>query len=112
MNRNTLAYCALYAVYVAALHAIDGPWRRWKEERPGKAVDGWTATHIVWGMIGRRMGVSEHDVLILSTLNEAVEAGVRTFRPDLLWGSPESAANVLTDMVATYAGYKLEEVLE
>jgi len=112
VSKNLIAYCALYAAYVAALHAIDGPWRRWKEERPGKAVDGWTATHVIWGMIGRRMGVTEHEVLVLTTLNEAVEFGVRVTRPDLLWGSPESAANVLTDMVSTYVGYKIEEFLE
>jgi hypothetical protein len=40
-----------------------------------------------------------------------VEWGVRTCRPDLLWGSPESPTNVFMDLTASLVGWKLGEML-
>lgn len=57
------------------------------------------------------MGLHPTKILILSSINELVEAQVRKQRPDLLWGTPESPNNVFMDIVATLAGWKLAEVL-
>jgi hypothetical protein len=100
-------YVGAYAAYVAFLHAVDGPWRHWKRGRSGQALDPWTLQHVLWGAIAERMGVDRDQLMALSTVNEAVEAGVRTFRPDLLWGTPESPANVIMDLVANWAGWEL-----
>lgn len=108
---NLLKYAGSYALYVAFLHAVDGPWRDWKEGREGQAVDPWTGQHVLWGALGSYMGLGPGQVLVLSTINELVEWGVRTYRPDLLWGSPESPQNVFMDLVATLAGWKLADVL-
>jgi hypothetical protein len=110
LNSNLVKYSALYGAYVVALHAIDGPWQHWKEGWEGRAVDPWTSQHLLWGLIGQRMGLNQNEILVLTTINEAVELGVRTFRPDLLWGSPESPRNVIVDIVATWAGWKLGEL--
>lgn len=100
-------FVALYGAYVAGLHLIDGPWRSWKRGHEGQPVDPWTASHVVWGMIANRMGVPLEQFMALGTINEAVEVGVRAVRPDLLWGTPESPANVITDMAANWAGWEL-----
>jgi hypothetical protein len=104
-------YVALYGAYVVALHAIDGPWKRWKQGREGKALDPWTLQHVLWGAIAYRMGVDRSQLVALGTANEVVEAGVRTFRPDLLWGTPESPANVIVDVAANWAGWELAKRL-
>ncbi len=106
-----IKYSAAYAAYVAFLHAVDGPWRHWKDGHEGQAVDPWTYQHVLWGGIGAAMGLTARQVLILGSVNELVEWGVRTYRPDLLWGSPESRANVFMDLVASLAGWKLAELL-
>jgi hypothetical protein len=106
-----IQYSAAYAAYVAFLHAVDGPWRHWKEGREGKAIDPWTTQHVLWGALGAAMGLSPKQVLILGSVNELVEWGVRTCRPDLLWGSPESPTNVFMDLTASLVGWKLGEML-
>jgi hypothetical protein len=106
-----IKYSLAYGVYVVALHAVDGPWRDWKEGREGQAIDPWTGQHVLWGALGAYMGLGPGQVLVLGTINELVEWGVRTYRPDLLWGSPESPNNVFMDIVATMAGWKLGEML-
>jgi hypothetical protein len=106
-----LKYSAAYAGYVVFLHAVDGPWRHWKEGREGKALDPWTGQHVLWGALGAYMGLSPRQVLILSSVNELVEYGVRSLRPDLLWGSPESPQNVFMDLAATLAGWKIAELI-
>jgi hypothetical protein len=106
-----LKYSAAYAAYVAFLHAVDGPWRNWKVGREGQALDGWTIQHVLWGALGAYVGLTPKQVLILSTVNELVEYGVRTYRPDLLWGSPESPQNVFMDLAATLAGWKIAELI-
>lgn len=102
-----IKYVALYGGYVVFLHAVDGPWRSWKTEPA--AVDPWTLQHVLWGALGSYMGLTPIQVLALSSVNELVEYGVRKARPDLLWGTPESNANVFMDLVATLAGWKLGE---
>lgn len=101
----TARFVALYGAYVAALHLVDGPWRNWKRGRP--SADPWTVTHVAWGVVARRMGLGRAEFLTLGALNELTEWGVRAFRPDLLWGSPESPANVALDMAANWAGWEL-----
>lgn len=104
-------YVAAYGAYVLALHAVEGPWRRWKVGYEGAAVDPWTLTHALWGAIAHRMGVSRSQLLVLSAANEGAEWATRTFRPDLLWGTPETSANVGVDLVATLAGWELARLV-
>jgi hypothetical protein len=106
-----IKYSAAYAAYVAFLHAVDGPWRHWKDGREGAAVDPWTGQHVLWGTLGSFMGLTPKQILILGTVNELVELGVRTYRPDLLWGSPESPQNVFFDLMASLVGWELGELL-
>ena len=101
------AFIGFYGGYVLFLHLVDGPWKQWKLGREGQAVDPWTATHIAWGAIGQRFGLTVKEVMVLSTVNEALEYEIRRSRPELLWGEPESPANVLVDIAATWAGYAL-----
>lgn len=101
--QRTIPYIGLYAAYVAFLHAVPGPWRQWKK-KPA-ALDTWTLTHLAWGALAQRMGLSVKEVMALGTVNEAIEAYIRLYRPDLLWGTPETARNVLLDLAATYAGW-------
>jgi hypothetical protein len=96
---------------VLFLHAVDGPWRHWKENRESHLFDPWSLTHVAWGAIGAHMGLSAREVMVLSTINEAAEWGVRASRPDLLWGTPESSGNVLVDLVATWGGWALWSAL-
>lgn len=98
---------AWYAAYVAALHVVPGPWRQWKRDHAGSAIDPWTWTHLVWGLIAERMGISRRDFSIMGVTNEVVELGVRKARPDLLWGSPETAGNVIVDLAANALGWEL-----
>ncbi len=107
MNQINWRYVALYGAYVAALHALDGPWRRWKFGWEGRAVDPWTLQHLLWGAIAQRVGVGPGQLALLGLANEAVEAGVRHYRPDLLWGTPETPLNVAADLVANQAGWEL-----
>jgi hypothetical protein len=104
-----IKYCVLYGGYVVFLHAVDGPWRHWKTEPA--TLDPWTLQHVLWGALGQHMGLGPAQILVLSSINELVEFGVRKLRPDLLWGTPETTSNVFMDLVATLAGYKLAEVL-
>ena len=107
----TAKFIGLYAAWVVGLHLVDGPWRHWKQGREGRPVDPWTLTHLAWGAIGQRMGVSRNQLVALGTVNEFVELGVRTFRPDLLWGTPESPANVIVDVAANWTGWELADQL-
>jgi len=100
-------YLVAYALTVGGMHAIDGPWKRWTK---GGAVDMWTLTHVLWSVIGQRMGLTLQEVMTLATANEALEWGVRSTRPDMLWGTPESITNAMMDLTANWAGYRLAEV--
>lgn len=100
-------FVALYGAYVAGLHVFDGPWRRWKSGYEGAALDPWTLQHVLWGAIANSMSVGRGQLAVLAVANEVVEAGVRALRPDLLWGTPETPANVAVDLVATLAGWEL-----
>lgn len=97
----TARFVTAYAGYVAAIHAIPQLFR-WPK---GAVVDRWTVTHLVWGAIGQRMGVSLGTVTALSAANEVGEALVRHFRPDLVFGSPETPANITVDVLANIAGW-------
>lgn len=94
---------ALYAGYVALLHVVPGPWRQWSR---GKIIDEWMATHALLGIAAQYLGVSYKDYAILAVGNEALEAVIRKYRQDLLWGEPESFGNVIGDLVAGFAGYE------
>jgi hypothetical protein len=107
--QRVAAFGGLYAGYVVFLHAVDGPWRHWKDGREGEAVDLWLVQHLLWGAIAQRMGLSPKQLFMLGTVNELVEFGVRKLRPDLLWGSPESGANVALDLIGNIAGWLIAE---
>ncbi len=47
-KRNIKGFLGIYALYVAGLHLIPGPWKNWKR---GRWVDKWTLTHILWGAV-------------------------------------------------------------
>ena len=102
-----IAYVLSYGAYVAILHAVDGPWRSWKVGREGKTLDPWTLQHVAWGALAGLAGITQLELLGLGVLNELVELGVRRARPDLLWGSPETIANVAGDLVAAALGRAL-----
>jgi len=98
----TTKYLGMYAAYVGALHLMDGPWRHWSK---GRVVDPWTLTHVAWSVLGQRMGLPLKTVMGLTVANEIIEAALRRQRPDLLFGTPEGAANVAADIAANYVGY-------
>ena len=100
----TLRYLGLYALYVAGIHVIPGPWLRWSR---GRLLDNWTWTHVAWGYVAQRMGVSRGTTVALAATNEAFEAWLRANRPDLLWGTPETPRNVVLDVATTWAGWEL-----
>ncbi len=104
MRPDLRKYLAVYALYVAALHTFDGPWKNW---RRGRWVDEWTLTHVFWGAVAQRMGLSEGEAVVLGGLNEVFEAWLRRNRPDVLWGTPEPWRNVLLDIGTTWLGWKL-----
>ncbi len=100
-----LRYVGLYGAYVLFLHTIPGPWHTWKEGREGKAIDPWTVSHVAWGLLGQRLGLTASKVTLLGSVNELVEHGVSAYRSDLLWGQPDVPANTAMDMVALLAGW-------
>lgn len=103
MNR-VLSYSAAYMIYVTLLHQMEGPWKSWDK---GDVIDAWTITHIVWGALGKKWGLSPSEMTVLAALNEVGEALVRKYRKDLLFGSPETVANIVTDIVVTVAAYAI-----
>ncbi len=107
---NLPGFILAYGSYVAALHLVEGPWKDWKKGGPS-AVDKWTATHIAWGAIGQAFGLSHTEITALAAVNEVGEYVVRGVRPDLLWGSPETTANVAIDIAATSAGWWLASAI-
>ena len=107
--KRAMPFIASYATYVALIHAVPGPWRAWK--KAPKSLDTWTLTHLFWGALAQRMGLTIHDVMALGTVNEAIEAYVRLYRPDLIWGSPETARNVMLDLAATGGGWYVARAL-
>ncbi len=104
-------YILAYGAYVAFLHAVPGPWRRWKEGREGKVFDWWSVQHVLWGALAERWGLSRVQLLALGLANEGVEYAVRKARPDLLWASPESPRNVGADLLAAALGHALAQGL-
>lgn len=97
-------FITAYVAYVAAMNLLPGPWRDWPK---GRYVDPWTVTHIAWGMVAKRMGIDLSTLIGLTVLNELGEAWLRANRPDLVWGSPETSENVIVDVAATVAGWKV-----
>jgi len=100
----TQKFILSYLAVVGGMHVIEGPWRHWTK---GKVIDMWTLTHVVWSMIARSMGVSLEDLMKLAALNEGAEFFIRRYRPDMLWGTAEDAANVAADLAANYVGYQI-----
>ncbi len=60
-------------------------------------LDDWTLTHILAGIVARKIGMKRNDFLALVLLYELVEVS----RP------PESIANRLLDVAANYLGWEL-----
>jgi hypothetical protein len=83
---------------------MEGPWQRWSK---GEHVDRWTYTHVLWGIVAKRMGVTATELLSLSVANEAVEAWIRQNKPAMLFGSPEQPGNIVVDVVVTMAAFHL-----
>ncbi len=108
---STGRFLLAFGVYVAALHTVDGPWREWKRGREGLALDPWTLTHVGWGAAARAAGISAGEWFLLGLANEAVELVARKRRPDLLWGEPESPANVGLDLVTNALGWELADLV-
>ena len=102
MRPEVIRYVLLYGAVVTGMHLVDGPWKKWTK---GKAIDPWTWTHVAWGSAGKIMGLTATEMFLLASANEVIEFGFRKTRPDLLWGTPESAANVTLDVAANMAGY-------
>lgn len=105
----TARYLAWYAAYVAGVHLLPGPWRRWEK---GRLVDNWTWTHLVWGALAQRMGLPLQTAVLLAAANEAGEAVLRRRRPGLVFGSPEGPANVAVDVAANAVGWKAAQLLK
>ena len=106
MNSATrlLSYSAAYGATVAMLHLVDGPWKRWPK---GQLIDNWTYTHIAWGVLAKIWGLSLEQITALTVINELGEAWVRKNRPNLLFGSPESAPNIGMDISTTLVAFRL-----
>jgi hypothetical protein len=102
MSPNLLKFIAWYGAYAALLQAVPGPWQRWAK---GEYVDNWTYTHVLWGAIAKRMGVTAAELATLTIANEGIEALLRKNTPGLLFGSPEGPANIATDVVVTMAAF-------
>jgi hypothetical protein len=103
-QQELLTYAALFGATVVGMHVIPGPWTRWSE---GKVVDKWWLTHVFWGWLGARMNQSLDQQMALTAANELGEAWIRQNRPDLLWGTPETPANVAMDFVGNALGWWL-----
>ena len=110
MNR-IVTFSLAYGAYVVFLHAVRGPWRQWKVGREGRILDPWTTQHVMWGAIARAWGISQGQLLALGAANELIEYATRVKRPDLLWGSPESPANVVADLTGSAVGWWLADKL-
>ncbi len=104
--KTRAGFLLAYALYVAFLNTVPGPWRDWKGEK-AKATDPWTLQHVIWGAIASAAGYSQKELLALGLLNELVELAVRRLRPDLLWGTPETPANVVVDLLAAALGHRV-----
>jgi len=101
-----------YVAYVAAINTLPGPWEKWKEGFEGKPLDKWSLTHVAWGAIARAMGVTFDELIMLSASNEVLDQAIRTQNPSLLWGEPESPANVAADIALNLVGFKLFELVD
>jgi hypothetical protein len=110
MNR-IVTYSLSYAAYVAFMHGVHGPWRKWKVGYEGRAVDPWTLQHVLWGFLAQRWGLTQKQLLVLGAANELVEYWARVKRPDLLWGTPETVSNVAADLGAAAMGYWISDTL-
>ena len=112
MKRHVGAYVVTYGVFVYALHAIKPlteATSQWKAQSGNGHVDKWLYFHAFWGVLARLYGLSGGETLGLAVVNEGGEALVRRYRPDLLWGTPESSKNVALDLVVTGMGWALTD---
>ena len=74
-------------------------------------VDSWTWTHVAFGALAHRMGLSLGEITALGAANEVGEAWIRSNRPDWLWGEPERLGNIAADTVANPVGWLLADRL-
>lgn len=102
MSPNLLKFIAWYGAYFGFLHVVPGPWQNWPK---GESVDNWTYTHVLWGAIAKRMGVTAGELATLTLVNEGIEAVLRKKAPKLLFGTPEDPDNVWVDFGVTMAAY-------
>ena len=103
-HANTGGFLAIYAAWVVLVNTTPGPWRSWNR---GARIDTWTGTHVAFGVLAQRMGLSLAQITALGAINEVGEAWIRAHRPDLLWGEPESPPNIAVDIAANAAGWLL-----
>ena len=109
--QGVLPYVLAYGGYVAALHAVPGPWHTWKRGYELRAVDPWTGQHLIWGAVAQRFGLTPGQLMILGVLNEVGELLVRRYRPQWLWGQPDVPMNLVVDLAANLAGWYAAEWL-
>ena len=95
MTPRLLSFMAAYGAYVLFINTVDGPWRRWEK---GNVFDTWTITHVAWGVLAKRWGLSLKEIATLTALNELGEASYPTF-------GGESPANAAADVLTTLAAY-------
>lgn len=103
-KQRVAAFLLSYAGYVILMNTVDGPWRRWSK---GAILDWWTLTHVGWGWLAKKFGLPFQTTMGLTIVNEAGEALVRRYRPDLTWGTPEGLLNIGVDVVSTGVGWNL-----
>jgi hypothetical protein len=101
---NMGRFLAVYAAWVVLVNTTPGPWRGWSR---GAQIDTWTGTHVAFGALAQRMGLSLAQITALGVANEVGEAWIRAHRPDLLWAAPESRQNIAVDIAANAAGWLL-----
>lgn len=100
-------FCLWYATYVISLHVIPGPWSKWSSH--GRAIDVWSLTHLLWGYIAGKYGISLPWLLAASSANELLEAYLRSIKFMGAWGDPETPSNILWDLIITSLGWAIHK---
>ena len=98
------SFLAAYAAYVAFLHAVDGPWKRWEH---GRLVDKWTVLHAAWGALAKAWGITERELLALSAVQITAETVVDNFFPEMALERDEPWTNYVTDSLATVLAWRM-----
>ena len=79
---------------------------------PVKAIDRYNIGHFAIGVLMQLSGASLSNALVIATVWEVVENGLKKKMPDFFpVAKPDTLANALFDIVSVYAGYKLMSLL-